>query len=424
MIVREPVAVVGLGADGWDGLSDAAKRAVQGAQVLMGSPRQLELIPRIDGVSVDRIMWPTPMIPALPDLFEANADRHVCVLASGDPMFHGIGVTLVRLLGADNVRVFSHPSSVALASARMGWASADVELVSLVNRVASTALAAVTEGARLLILSNGSATPGEVAILLTESGFGRSVLTVLGHLGGPNESRTVALAQDWDIDSADVDALNIVAVECVSDGTRPRLTRTPGLPDAAFSGDGQMTKQEIRALTLCALAPAPGEHLWDIGGGSGTIAIEWMRSHPRCTATTFERVPSRVSQIENNAQALGVPALDVLGTAPASFAEVRRSPDAIFIGGGVTQPGMLDACWSALDIGSRLVANAVTAESEALLLEWFTRYGGTLRRLQVQRAEPLGTFNVWRPQLPVVQWSVTKKLTPEDGVDKSEENSK
>ena len=424
MTAREPVVVVGLGADGWEGLSESAQRAVRSAAVLMGSSRQLDLIPRAEGSSADRIAWPTPMLPALPALFDAESGRRICVLASGDPMFHGIGATLVRVLGADNLRVISHPSSIALASARMGWATADTELVSLVNRDAATILPSVAAGARLLVLSNGRATPGEVAVILTTAGFGRSVITVLGQLGGAQESRTVARADEWDIDAADVDPLNVLAVECVVSGAPHRLTRVPGLPDAAYSGDGQMTKQEIRALTLCALAPAPGEHLWDVGGGSGTIAIEWMRTHPRCTATSFEQAASRISQIEGNARALGVPSLDVLGRAPESFAEAARTPDAIFIGGGVTQPGMLDACWDRLEVGGRLVANAVTAESEALLLEWFTRFGGTLRRLQIQRAEPLATFNVWRPQLPVVQWSVTKtEASGGTDADHAEENA-
>lgn len=425
MTAREPVVVVGLGADGWAGFSDSAKRAVLDAQVLMGSSRQLDLIPSVEGLPVTRIAWPTPMLPALPGLFDDHADRRVCVLASGDPMFHGIGVTLVRLLGADNIRVISHPSSVALASARMGWASAEAELVSLVNRDAATVLPAAVAGARLLVLSNGSSTPGEVAGLLTAAGFGGSVITVLGQLGGPLESRTVACAEGWDVDVADVDPLNIIAVECVLSENQVRLTRTPGLPDAVYGGDGQMTKQEIRALTLCALAPAPGEHLWDVGGGSGTIAIEWMRTHSRCTAVSFETLPSRAGRIEDNARTLGVPSLHILGRAPDAFDAASRRPDAIFVGGGVTQPGMLDACWSRLAVGGRLVANAVTAESESLLLEWFTRFGGTLRRLQIQRAEALGTFNVWRPQLPVVQWSVTKTTAPGDtGADNAEEYSK
>lgn len=426
-MTAHPVVIVGIGADGWDGLSESAKGAILGAEVLMGSPRQLDLVPTTHlGArrAPTRLTWPSPMIPALQSMFAESADRRVCVLASGDPMFHGLGVTLVRLLGVDNVRVISHPSSVALASARMGWASADIEVVSLVNRDSATVLAAVADGARLLVLSNGRATPGEVARLLSGAGFGRSILTVLAQLGGAEESRTVTVADEWDHADEDVDALNVLAVECIAADDPLRLTRIPGLPDAAFVGDGQMTKQEIRALTLCALAPAPGEHLWDVGGGSGTVAIEWMRTHPRCTATAFEKVASRVSQIGTNARNLGVPALAVKGTAPEAFANEARRPDAVFVGGGVTQPGMLDACWEQLSVGGRLVANAVTAESESLLLGWMGRHGGTLRRFQVQRAEPLGTFNVWRPQLPVVQWTVTKSQPSADAdTDTPEESS-
>lgn len=207
--------------------------------------------------------------------------------------------------------------------------------------------------------------------------------------------------------------LNVIAVACRASPDSPRLTRLPGLADAAYSGDGQMTKHEIRALTLCALAPAPGEVLWDVGGGSGTIAIEWMRSHPRCRAVAFERDPTRVVQIEANATVLGVPALTVHGAAPAAFGDVREQeglvPDAIFVGGGLTEDGVLDGCWSRLRDGGRLVANAVTAESEALLLRWFSVHGGQLRKFQVYRGQPLGGFTAWRPQLPVAQWSVTKQ---------------
>lgn len=405
--MTDPIVVVGIGADGWDGLSPSARRGIESADVVMGSGRQLALIPESRAV---RVAWPSPLVPALPSLFEQHHGRRVCVLASGDPMFHGIGVTLVGLLGGDRVRVIPHPSSATLACARLGWAAHETPVVSLVNRPVDTLVPALGDRTRLLVLSRDEHTPAAVAELLRERGFGPSRLTVLGELGGPEESRLDGTASAWAHGPGP--RLNVIAIDCRAEAGAVRLTRLPGLPDAAFTGDGQMTKHEIRALTLCALAPEAGELLWDVGGGSGTVAIEWMRTHPLCRAATFERSAARVDQITSNAAALGVPTLAVFGDAPAAFGDVPAdlsAPDAIFVGGGVTQDGLLDECWSRLRVGGRMVANAVTAESEALLLQWFSQYGGQLRKFQVYRGEPLGGFTAWRPQLPVAQWSVTKQ---------------
>ncbi|WP_408014489.1 precorrin-6y C5,15-methyltransferase (decarboxylating) subunit CbiE [Rhodococcus spongiicola] len=396
------IVVVGIGADGWDGLASRAQRAVRDAEVLMGSARQLALVP--DSAAV-RVPWPTPMLPALPELLEKHRGRRVCVLASGDPMFHGIGVTLGRILGPERLDVIAHPSSASLACARLGWALHETPTVSLVNRPVATLAPDLHDGARLLVLSNDEHTPAAVAEVLRRSGFGDSRVVVLEQLGGPGERVVEGVAAPWDVPAGD--PLNVIAVEVRGTGTL-RLTRTPGLPDAAYSGDGQMTKHEVRALTLSALAPAPGEVLWDVGGGSGTIGIEWMRSHPRCRAVVFEREESRVVQIRDNSAALGVPALRVSATAPEAFARENSVPDAIFVGGGVTQSGLLDACWDRLRPGGRMVVNAVTTEAEALVLQWHSMHGGALRKFQIYRGEPLGGFTAWRPQLPVAQWTVTK----------------
>lgn len=401
------VVVVGIGADGWDGLSLAAQREISRAEVLMGSTRQLDLVPDSE---VERVPWPSPLLPALTGLFGEYEGRAVCVLASGDPMFHGIGVTLVDLLGADRVRIVPHPSSAALACARMGWPAHTTAVLSVVNRQLETVLPDVRDGIRVLVLGRDEHTPAQLARLLTANDFGDTRMTVLGELGGEKESRSEGIARTWTHEAGS--ALNVIALECSADSYARRLGRLPGLPDGAYTGDGQMTKQEIRALTLCALAPAPGELLWDVGGGSGTIAIEWMRSDRRCRAVSFERDAARTAQIMANAAALGVPDLTVAGEAPTAFADLAPSqhiPDAVFVGGGLTQDGLLDRCWTSLPDGGRLVANAVTAESEALLLEWYSEHGGQLRKFQVYRGEPLGEFTSWRPQLPVVQWSVTKQ---------------
>lgn len=404
-----PIAVVGLGADGWDGLGGPARREIGAAAVLLGSERQLALIPAAESAA-DRVVWPSPLVPALPGLLERFADRRLCVLASGDPMFFGIGATLARLVGAAALRVLPQPSSASLACARLGWSLAETPVVSAVGRRLETVLPELAAGRALLVLSSDEHTPGRLAELLARNGFGRSRLTVLEQLGGPDEAVAAGVAATWDRSAGD--PLNIVAVECVSDPEAPRLTRVPGLPDAVYGGDGQLTKYEIRALTLSALAPAPGELLWDVGGGSGTIAIEWARTHPSCRAITFERAESRRKQIAENAAALGVPGIEVRGAAPESFAGVPE-PGAIFIGGGLTVPGLFECCWERLPVGGRLVANAVTAESEAQLTLLAARYGGALRRFQVYRAEPLGGFTSWRPQLPVTQWSVVKIAVPE-----------
>lgn len=398
--MSDPLPVVGVGADGWDGLSPTARRAISDAEVLMGSPRQLALVP--DGLA-EKVPWPSPLLTSLPGLLERHAESRVCVLASGDPMFHGIGVTLARLLGPNRIRVIPAPSSASLACARLGWPLADTPIVSLVNRPVETLLPALQDGVRVLVLSNDESTPGSIADLLCANGYGGSTLTVLEQLGGPAEARTSGTAREWPATSGD--SLNVVALVCVTDDASVRLTRMPGLPDQVFGGAGQLTKQEVRALTLCALAPAPGELLWDVGGGSGSIAIEWSRTHPNCRAVAFESIPMRAAQIAENARTLGVPTVTVLGAAPAAFADAG-DPQAVFIGGGLTEDGMFDACWNRLSTGGRLVANSVTAESEALLVHLAAKHGGTLRRFQIHRAEPLGRFTAWRPQLPVTQYSV------------------
>lgn len=400
-----PIAVVGIGADGWRGLGETARAAVADCDVLMGSARQLSLVP--DEVSAERISWPSPLLPALADLLDAHSGARICVLASGDPMFYGIGVTLAKLFGPAALHVIPQPSSASLACARLGWPLAEVPVVSMVGRAPANLLPELTDGRRVLVLSADAGTPAVIADLLSRNGFGSSMLTVLEQLGGPGERIVTATAETWD--DPRTDPLNIVAIDVTADPTRPRTTRLPGLPDALFGGDTQLTKSEIRALTLSALAPAPGELLWDVGGGSGSIAIEWCRTHPGCRAVSFERLEQRRQRIADNAVALGAPGIDVRGEVRAELAAAELpAPDAIFLGGGLTQDGVFETCWSHLGQGGRLVANAVTAETEAMLVRLAAEHGGELRKFQVYRAEPLGGFTAWRPQLPVAQWTVVK----------------
>ncbi|MDQ1015195.1 precorrin-6y C5,15-methyltransferase (decarboxylating) subunit CbiE [Streptomyces afghaniensis] len=409
------VTVVGLGADGWAGLPDASRTALREADVLIGGPRQLDLLP--PECAGQRVAWPSPLRPAVPGLLAAHAGRRIAVLASGDPMFYGIGRALAEETGA--LRVLPHPSSVSYAGARLGWPLEDAEVVTLVGRPTARLAAALHDGRRLLVLSADATTPGEVAALLRDRGFGPSRMRVLEQLGGDRERVTAAsTADDWPASQAPGDPLNIVAVECRRAPDALRLGAVPGLPDEAYEHDGQLTKRHIRAATLGVLAPAPGELLWDIGGGSGSIAVEWMRTHPSCRAVTVERDPARAERISRNADRLGVPGLRVVtGAAPAVLAELQP-PDAVFVGGGLTAPGLLDACWEALPIGGRLVANTVTLESEALLAAAHRRRGGELVRLAVAHAVPVGGFTGWRQAMPVTQWAVRKTPDTPSGADR------
>jgi precorrin-6B C5,15-methyltransferase / cobalt-precorrin-6B C5,C15-methyltransferase len=386
------IVVVGIGADGMDGLSVAARTELGRAAVIYGSRRQLDLLDA--SVAAERRVWPSPLLPALRELPD---DVHV--LASGDPLLHGIGATLIRLFGAQRVRVLPHVSSVTLACARMGWAVQDTEAISLVTAEPHTA---VRRGGQAVVLSRDASTPFALAVLLNAYGRGDSEFSVLEQLGGPGERRRDSTARDWATNHpVDVDDLNVIAVRYLPD------ERVSPVPDDAFAHDGQITKHTIRAVTLAALAPRPGERLWDVGAGSGSIAVEWARSWPGCTAVAFERDGGRRQRIIWNAATFGV-SVEVRGPAPDTF-DGAAEPSAIFVGGGLTQPGLLDACIDRLPADGRLVANAVTAESEAVVSQWYSRLGGELRRFQHYRGEPLGKFTGWRPALPVTQWAVTKR---------------
>ncbi|MER7764881.1 precorrin-6y C5,15-methyltransferase (decarboxylating) subunit CbiE [Streptomyces sp. NPDC097619] len=409
-----PTAVVGIGADGWAGLAPAAREALARAEVLIGGGRQLDLLPVADCPGL-RVGWPSPLRPAVPKLLAEHAGRRIAVLASGDPMFYGIGRALSEELGPAALRIFPHPSSVSYACARLGWPAEDTEVITLVGRPAARLAAALHHGRRILVLSAGADTPAAVARLLTDRGYGPSRLTVLEQLGSEQEDTRTGTAADWDHPAGD--RLNLVAVDCLRDPAAPRLGAVPGLPDSAYEHDGQLTKRHVRAVTLAALAPAPGELLWDVGGGSGSIAIEWMRTHPSCRAVTVERDPVRAERIARNADRLGVPGLRIVtGAAPAGLAGLP-APDAVFIGGGLTAPGLLDACWEALPPGGRLVANTVTLESEAQLAARHRVHGGELVKLAVSHAVPVGGFTGWRQAMPITQWSVTKShVTPGDHI--------
>jgi precorrin-6Y C5,15-methyltransferase (decarboxylating) len=396
------LTVIGIGDDGFAGLGRAARRALLDASVIYGGERHLAMLPA--RLCARRERWPSPfdIEPLL-----AQRDGNVCVLASGDPMLFGVGATLARALGAGQFSVLPAPSSLSLAAARLGWPLQDVSMLSVVGRPLAAIHAHLHDGARVFVLSCDGATPGEIATRITEHGFGATRMTVFEHLGGPLERRIDGLADAWD--AAPGAALNLIALECRASGNVPRLALTPGLPDEAYRHDGQLTKRDVRALTLARLAPAPGELLWDVGAGCGSIGIEWMRAHPSCRAIAVEAHAERQRFIEHNRDTLGVPALQlVAGAAPAALAGLA-TPDAIFIGGGVTAEGVFDACWRALRSGGRLVANAVTLQAEATLAACRERHGGTLTRIALADAQPLGGFETWRPALPITLYEAVKR---------------
>ncbi|KIZ19496.1 bifunctional cobalt-precorrin-7 (C(5))-methyltransferase/cobalt-precorrin-6B (C(15))-methyltransferase [Streptomyces natalensis] len=411
MSPASPLSVVGIGADGWDGLPARSQQALREAEVLIGGARQLGLLP--GDCAGERVVWPSPLRPAVPGLLAAHAGRRIAVLASGDPMFYGIGRTLTEVAGTP-LRVLPHPSSVSYACARLDWPVEETEVVTLVGRPAENLAGALYDGRRLLVLSAGSGTPAEVAALLCAHGFGKTWMRILEQLGGDRERVTEGTAAAWDR-MPQADPLNVIALDCVRDPDARPLSLVPGLPDDAYEHDGQLTKRHVRAATLAALAPAPGELLWDVGGGSGSIAIEWLRAHRSCRAVSVERDAVRAERIGRNARSLGVPGLRVVtGPAPAAL-EGLPTPDAVFIGGGLTAPGLLDACWEALPPGGRIVANTVTLESEALLADRYRRHGGDLVRLAVAHAVPVGGFTGWRQAMPVTQWAAVKPAGPEAG---------
>jgi precorrin-6B C5,15-methyltransferase / cobalt-precorrin-6B C5,C15-methyltransferase len=396
------VTVVGIGDDGWPGLTGEAQAALRDAKVIVGGGRQLALLPDLDG---RRIPLPSPLLPQLDELVAAHPG--LCLLASGDPMLHGIGATLARRLGPGRIRVLPSVSSVALACARLGWAEHETDVVSVVSRPPEVVLPAVQPGARVLVLCRDGATPAALAALLAVRGWAATRITVLEHLGGPAE-RARGPYPAGRPDPGPFADLCVAALDCEPDAPGSVLTRVPGLSDAAYETDGQLTRREVRALALAALAPGPGQLLWDIGAGSGSIGIEWMRADHRCRAVAVEARPDRADRLVRNASRLGVPDLEVIrGVAPGALAGLAE-PDAVFIGGGITADGVVESCWAALRRGGRLVAHAVTVESEAVLQRWQRTAGGEMVKLAISYQAPLGGFTTWRPALPITQWLVVK----------------
>ena len=399
------LSIVGIGEDGVAGLSPVAQKLIASAELVVGGQRHLGLA---DGlIHGRRLAWPSPIGAALPEI-EKYRGRAVVVLASGDPFHYGVGDLLLRSIPADETLCLPQSSSFSLAASRLGWSLQDVALVSLHGRALEGVVRHLQPGARILALSWDGETPIKLAKLLVTRGMGGSSLAVLEAMGGPQERVRRTTAAGFDLDN--VAPLNTIALEVAASDKAVVLGLAPGLDDSLFEHDGQLTKRAVRAVTLSALAPRQGELLWDVGLGAGSIAIEWLLSHPSLKAIGIEAQPERAARAARNAASLGTPDVEIVQKrAPEAFAGLP-TPDAIFLGGGLAEPAVFEAAWSALKPGGRLVANAVSLQSEARLIELFQRHGGELVRLEVAKAGKAGTAGVfvWRPDAPIIQWRARK----------------
>jgi precorrin-6B C5,15-methyltransferase / cobalt-precorrin-6B C5,C15-methyltransferase len=397
------LSIVGIGEDGVDGLSAAARGLISAAEIVFGGRRHLSLAaPLIRGAARP---WPSPFDGATDEVLH-HRGRQICVLASGDPFQYGVGSVLARTIDAREIIVVPAPSAFSLAAARLGWSLPQTVLLSVHGRTLNLVRPHLQPGARILALTSDGEGPAALARLLAQSGFGASRLTVLEALGGPRERIRTTTAAAYD--SGPVDALNTMAIEVEASPDARVIPRAPGLSDDLFEHDGQITKREIRAITLSSLAPRRGELLWDVGAGAGSVAIEWMLADPSMRAIAIERRADRAARIRRNAAAFGVPGLEIVeDAAPAAFAGLAP-PDAIFIGGGASEPAQLDTAIAALPTAGRLVVNAVTLATEALLIGRHAALGGELTRIAIARAGTVGEKSGWRAAMPLTQWAWTK----------------
>jgi precorrin-6B C5,15-methyltransferase / cobalt-precorrin-6B C5,C15-methyltransferase len=406
------LSVVGIGDDGLTGLSPIARTILDRAEIIFGGKRHLAMLPATD--SRTQLVWQSPFRESI-DKIISHRGQQVCVLASGDPLCYGVGSGLHQALLDQNLTPLSEmtilpaPSAFSLACSRLGWTYQEIETVSLCGRDLHLIQPLLYPGAKILALSADRHTPIQLAQILQEQGLSEVKMTILEHLGGSQEKIMSNQIHDWvNIPDQSIADLHAIALECPD--TISGYSRLPGLPDDAYIHDGQLTKREIRAVTLSTLAPQPGQLLWDVGAGNGSISIEWLRSHPRNRAIAIEQHAQRLQNIAINATKLGVPNLQAIsGSAPAALINLP-APDAIFIGGGLTISGVFETCWNALKPGGKLVANGVTVETEQLIFQLQQQYGGQLDRIAIQRAEPVGKFLGWKALNPVTQWCVRKPI--------------
>lgn len=403
------IVVIGIGEDGLEGLSQASRSALSASSIIYGGPRHLDMLDK--DAPHERILWSKDLGADMEHIATLSADHSVAVLASGDPMLHGIGARVFERFGIDNVHIIPSSSAFSLAAARMGWPLGDpmVKCISIHALPFESVLRLVQPNVRLLVLSRDKETPERLAKQLVEIGYGSSRMCVLERMGGPHERKTVNLAVHGF--SEPFNNLNTIAVTCMPDaGLRP-LSVVPGLPDDAYDHDNTITKQEVRAITLAALAPAPGEMLWDVGAGNGTVAIEWLRAEPAAFAIAFEEKPERANRTRENAMRLGAPTLQVIeGHFPSSADGSEPSPDAIFIGGGIAGDGdLIRYCMSALPVGGRMVANAVTLQAQSALTSAHAEWNGELVNIAISRSAGVGPHQAMKPSIDVLQWRGRKE---------------
>ncbi|MBT3703606.1 MAG: precorrin-6y C5,15-methyltransferase (decarboxylating) subunit CbiE [Alphaproteobacteria bacterium] len=393
--------IVGVGEDGLAGLSASARSAFDTSEVIIGGKRHLAMLGKDKR---PQVLWDSPLGKTLSKIKRLKGKR-TCVLATGDPMTFGVGVTLIKKFGPEQCAVYPHQSAFSLAAARLGWSLADVNTLTLHGRPLSNLNRHLRPNTRLLALANDGHTANQVSKMLTEAGYGESQITVFEHMGGPKEKRHEGIAKTWKRKSKD---LNTIAISCVADPSEPRRAKLAGLPDDLYQHDGQLTKQEVRAVTLAALSPAPNDILWDVGAGAGSVAIEFLRAERTAKAIAIEHNAKRIKNIKANAQNLGVEHLKIIqGRAPQTLMDLEK-PTVIFIGGGVGNAKVLQTCWRVLKPGGRLVANSVSIEGETRLFDMMRRYGGTMTQVAISHLDHIGDLHAWRAMRPVIQYRVTK----------------
>ena len=414
-ISKKWLCVIGIGEDGWDDLSADARDLLYESEIVLGGERHLKMLPK--DWEGERIVWSSPIREAVSKIVswrpeDSTSVQKVAIMASGDPLCYGIAAKLLRHLPIEEIWIKPALTTFSLMCSRIGWSLPDVETLTIHGRPLEMLHPFVQPGAKLLVLSKGEESPEQAAKLLCARGFGKSIITVLEHLGGRKERQFSGPADSWN--HPEGAALNAMAIECIPESNATILSRIPGLPDEAFFHDGQLAKREIRAVSLSRLMPVVDQVLWDVGAGCGSVAIEWMRTSPRCRAVAIEKSKSRLKLIEKNSQELGVPMLQIIsGSAPEVLADLP-APDAVFIGGGLSSGNLLQTCWNALKPGGRLVANAVTLEGEQKLLQWQNENAGKsgasgdLTRLSISRAEKIGKFQGWKEMRSLIQLAVIK----------------
>ena len=396
------LTIIGMGEDGWDGLSASARQAIETAEAIVGSSRLLAFLP---ATSAEIHEWPQPF-SAVVDRIRPLTGRKTVVLATGDPLNYGVARKLMEFIPFAEMEIVPHLSAFSLAASRVGWSLPDCDTLTLHGREAAHIEPFIQPGVRLIVLTADRSTIPEVARRLTARGFGQSEIAVLENMGGSRERQSRFTAEA--VPAADFSDLNTLAIHCVASPGAKLFSRLAGLPDEAFTHDGQLTKREVRAITLSALAPSPEQLLWDVGAGCGSISIEWMRAARGCRAIAFENNADRLAMIASNADALGTPRLHVVaGEAPGTY-EGQPAPDAVFIGGGIWIPGVFENAWAALKPGGRMVANVVTIEGDLHLYDLHEKHGGDIVRLDVSTLTHVGRLRALKPRMAVTQWRAQK----------------